>query len=156
MNRTTGNGDPGRIAAQIVSGIGFLGGGMIIQSGGAVSGLTSAATVWVVAAIGLCIGLGFPIIAFIFTVTVFFTLYVLSKVDNKVFGKMHCYECWISLKHTDAHARAKVMESFQHGDLELNRLMISDNESTTQITVKYYSTEVRHLRMQASLWSVPL
>src|SRR5690606_20701466 len=52
--------DPGRLAAQVVVGIGFLGGGMIIQAGGAVTGLTSAATVWVVAAIGVCIGLGYP------------------------------------------------------------------------------------------------
>ncbi len=155
ISDSTGHaGDPARIAAQIVSGVGFLGGGMILQSGGAVSGLTSAATVWVVAAIGVCIGIGFPIIAFIFTLTVFFTLYVLSKVDNKIFGKMHCYEAWITLKHSDTHARAKVMESFQHSDLELNRLMVTENETSCQITAKYYSTETRHLRMQASLWSV--
>lgn len=148
-------GDPARIAAQIVSGIGFLGGGMIIQSGGSVLGLTSAATVWVVAAIGVCIGVGFPIIAFIFTVTVFFTLYVLSKVDNKVFGKLHCYEAWITLKHTDTAARAKVMEAFQQSDLELNRLMVTETEQSCQIKAKYFSTEARHLRMQAALWSVP-
>lgn len=146
--------DPARIAAQIVSGVGFLGGGMIIQSGGSVSGLTSAATVWVVAAIGLCIGLGFPIIAFIFTITVFFTLFVLSKVDNKVFGKMHCYEAWINLKSSDPDGRAKVMEVFQNSDLELGRLIVSETDNGCQISAKYYSAETRHLRMQASLWSV--
>ncbi|MEJ2502151.1 MAG: MgtC/SapB family protein [Gemmatimonadota bacterium] len=48
--------DPGRIAAQIVSGIGFLGAGTIIQSRGNVTGLTTAATLWVVAAIGMAVG----------------------------------------------------------------------------------------------------
>ena len=51
-------GDPGRIAAQIVSGVGFLGAGTIMQSQGMVTGLTSAATIWVVAAIGMTIGAG--------------------------------------------------------------------------------------------------
>lgn len=51
-------GDPGRIAAQIVSGVGFLGAGTIMQAQGIVTGLTSAATIWVVAAIGMTIGAG--------------------------------------------------------------------------------------------------
>jgi putative Mg2+ transporter-C (MgtC) family protein len=51
-------GDPGRVAAQIVSGVGFLGAGTIMQSSGTVTGLTSAATIWVVAAIGIAVGSG--------------------------------------------------------------------------------------------------
>lgn len=54
-------GDPGRIAAQIVSGVGFLGAGTIMQGGGTVTGLTSAATIWVVAAMGMAVGGGFYI-----------------------------------------------------------------------------------------------
>lgn len=150
-----GTGDQTRIAAQIVSGIGFLGGGMILQGGGAVTGLTSAATVWVVAAIGMCIGLGFPITAAIFTVTVVFTLYFLSKVDNKVFGKLHCYETWIHLQSMDPAARAEIMETFQHSDLELTRLTVDEKDDRYQILAKYYASEVRHLRIQAALWSVP-
>lgn len=53
--RTT-NADPGRVAAQIVSGIGFLGAGTILQARGSVVGLTTAATLWVVAAIGMAVG----------------------------------------------------------------------------------------------------
>ena len=51
-------GDPARLAAQIVSGIGFIGAGTIMQSSGGVTGLTSAATIWVVAAIGIAVGSG--------------------------------------------------------------------------------------------------
>jgi putative Mg2+ transporter-C (MgtC) family protein len=53
-----GHGDPTRIAAQIASGIGFLGAGTILHARGSVTGLTSAATIWVVAAIGVAIGAG--------------------------------------------------------------------------------------------------
>jgi len=147
--------DPGRIAAQVVVGVGFLGGGMIIQAGGGVVGLTSAATVWVVAAIGMCIGMGYPIVASIFTVTVFFTLFVLSKVDRKVFGKMHIYESIITLSKLDTEARAEVMEAFDSADLELTRLVVTEGDNECQIIAKYVCSEARHLRVQATIWSVP-
>lgn len=51
-------GDPGRLAAQIITGVGFIGAGTILHSRGAVTGLTSAATIWVVAAIGVALGAG--------------------------------------------------------------------------------------------------
>ncbi|HSQ34864.1 MAG TPA: MgtC/SapB family protein [Candidatus Binatia bacterium] len=61
--------DPARLTAQIVSGIGFLGAGAIIQARFAVHGLTTAATIWTVAAIGIAVGSGFYLLAF--TVTIF-------------------------------------------------------------------------------------
>ena len=56
-------GDPGRIAAQIVSGVGFLGAGAILREGNKVSGLTTAAAVWLVAAIGMAVGYGQYVLA---------------------------------------------------------------------------------------------
>jgi len=70
--------DPNRLPAQIVSGIGFLGAGAILQSRGTVLGLTTAATIWVVAALGVAIGSGRPVIAVIATVTVLFVLRMLD------------------------------------------------------------------------------
>lgn len=70
--------DPNRIAAQVVSGIGFLGAGSIIHARGQVVGLTTAATIWVMAAIGVAIGLGYPIVASIFTVTILVVLKLLG------------------------------------------------------------------------------
>jgi putative Mg2+ transporter-C (MgtC) family protein len=52
----SGSGDPGRVAAQILTGVGFIGAGTIMQSRGSVTGLTSAATIWVVTAIGMDLG----------------------------------------------------------------------------------------------------
>ncbi len=55
--------DPTRIAAQVVTGIGFLGAGAIIREGAGIRGLTTAATIWVVAAIGMAVGFGFYLLA---------------------------------------------------------------------------------------------
>jgi putative Mg2+ transporter-C (MgtC) family protein len=75
--------DQARIAAQVVTGIGFLGAGCIIQSAGKVKGLTTAATIWVVAAVGLIAGAGFPILAFISACMVVTTLAVLGKFERR-------------------------------------------------------------------------
>lgn len=73
--------DPARIAAQIVSGIGFLGAGTIIQARGSVTGLTTAATLWVVAAIGMAAGSGFHVEATGSAVLVLFALVPLGRVE---------------------------------------------------------------------------
>lgn len=72
--------DPNRTAAQIVSGIGFLGAGAIIQSRGSVVGMTTAATIWLVAAIGMVVGMGYPVVATIFTVTVLVVLTFIGPI----------------------------------------------------------------------------
>ena len=72
--------DPTRIVAQIVSGIGFLGAGAIMQDKGNIIGLTTAATIWVVAAIGVTIGFGYPVIATIFTLTILSVLKLLGPI----------------------------------------------------------------------------
>ena len=74
--------DPGRIAAQIVTGMGFLGAGTIIQSRGHVTGLTTAATLWVVAAIGMAVGFGAWVEAVGTTLLVLLTLIPLRKVEE--------------------------------------------------------------------------
>ena len=78
------NADPARLAAQVVSGIGFLGAGAIMKEGLTVTGLTTAACLWVVAGVGLAVGGGFYSGAFITTALVFVTLGALSRLDNLV------------------------------------------------------------------------
>jgi putative Mg2+ transporter-C (MgtC) family protein len=74
--------DPGRIAAQIVSGIGFLGAGTIMQSRGNISGLTTAATLWVVAAIGMAVGAGAYVQAIVGSALVMLALMILGRVED--------------------------------------------------------------------------
>lgn len=76
--------DPSRIAAQVVSGIGFLGAGTIIKEGATVKGLTTAATLWTVACIGLAIGAGFYWGAAAATLAVMSTLTLFYKVEKRI------------------------------------------------------------------------
>lgn len=76
--------DPSRIAAGVVTGIGFLGAGTIIRSSEHIVGLTSAASVWVSAAIGLAVGCGYFSGAFISTAIAYFTLSPLKAIEKKV------------------------------------------------------------------------
>ena len=77
-------GDPGRIAAQVVTGIGFLGAGAIVHARGTVQGLTTAAGIWVVCAIGLAVGAGRYADATAITVLVVFVLVGLRRVERAV------------------------------------------------------------------------
>ena len=80
-------GDPGRVAAQVVTGIGFLGAGAIIQSRGQIAGLTTAALIWVVASVGLLIGSGFHLLALVGTGIIFLALTLLGRVERKILNR---------------------------------------------------------------------
>ncbi len=78
--------DPGRIAAQVVTGIGFLGAGTIMHEGPFIRGLTTAAGLWVVAAIGLAAGAGFYVEAVATTAMALISLTVLARVERSYIG----------------------------------------------------------------------
>ena len=80
--------DPTRIAAQVVTGIGFLGAGAIIRQGLSVRGLTTAASMWVVAAIGIATGAGYYSAAVITTVVVLLSLWPLRIVAFRMFERL--------------------------------------------------------------------
>ncbi|BAT71494.1 Mg2+ transporter-C family protein [Thermosulfidibacter takaii ABI70S6] len=75
-------GDPTRIAAQIVSGIGFLGAGAILRIGASVKGLTTAASLWATAGVGMACGAGFYSGAIIATGLILLTLFLLGKIEK--------------------------------------------------------------------------
>ncbi len=68
--------DPSRVAAQIVTGIGFLGGGVIFRQGDYVSGLTTAATLWATAAVGLAVAFGLYLVSFLTSILIYLLLYL--------------------------------------------------------------------------------
>ncbi|MDE5629465.1 MAG: MgtC/SapB family protein [Muribaculaceae bacterium] len=78
------NGDPGRIAAQIITGIGFLGAGAIIQMKGSVRGLTTAAGVWMIAIIGMTVGLGLYLLSIVACGLILFVLVQLERIEQQV------------------------------------------------------------------------
>ena len=83
--------DPARLAASVITGIGFLGAGTILFTGKSITGLTTAASVWVVAALGLCVGAGFYTAAIATTVLILMTLIVFNKLELRYMkgNKLH-------------------------------------------------------------------
>jgi putative Mg2+ transporter-C (MgtC) family protein len=79
-------GDAGRIAAQIVTGVGFLGAGVILREGGQIRGLTTASTVWLVAALGMGIGMGHFIFSVGATAIILFILFVFPMIEKSIAG----------------------------------------------------------------------
>ena len=75
--------DQSRVAAQIVTGVGFLGAGTILRSGVTIAGLTTAATIWATAAIGMAVGSGLYIVSVSGTVLVLVILYVFAPARRK-------------------------------------------------------------------------
>ncbi|HEV7657088.1 MAG TPA: MgtC/SapB family protein [Mycobacteriales bacterium] len=79
--------DPSRVAAQIVSGLGFIGAGLIFVQRGAVRGLTTAATIWLTAAIGTAAAAGLPLLALLCTAGHFGVLYGLTPLAQRLSGR---------------------------------------------------------------------
>ena len=77
--------DPTRIAAQVVTGVGFLGAGSILRQGEYVRGLTTAASIWVAASLGMAAGFGYYVIAVFATVVVIVTLVAIRPIENRFF-----------------------------------------------------------------------
>lgn len=94
--------DPTRIAAQVVTGIGFLGGGAILREGATVRGLTTAASLWVTAAIGLAIGLRQWFAAVATTVLAFGVLWLVKHIEREWLPRRRQLEITITLE-TGAH-----------------------------------------------------
>ena len=93
-----GSGDPARMAAQVVSGIGFLGAGTIIVTRHSqIKGLTTAAGLWAAAAVGLATGIGFYEAAIVGAVVIFMTLSVLSNLDSRMHRKTDHFEAYVEL-----------------------------------------------------------
>jgi putative Mg2+ transporter-C (MgtC) family protein len=82
--------DPARLAYSVMGGIGFLGAGAILKNGVNVRGLTTAATIWCVAAIGMAVGIGWYFPSLITTVLVLFALFILDRVEAKL--ETHWYK----------------------------------------------------------------
>jgi putative Mg2+ transporter-C (MgtC) family protein len=116
--------DPSRIAAQIVTGIGFLGAGAIIREGLSVRGLTTAATLWVVAAIGLASGSGYYSAALMTTIVVVFLLWPLRYIARRLFERPH--EFRLAVRLTAGASAATVVEALERLGVRIESFEVGD------------------------------
>jgi len=128
--------DSARIAAQIVSGIGFLGAGAIIRRGEAILGLTTAATIWFVASIGMGIGAGYYVISSVGTALALAILFVFRKFENLV-DRIHTtrtYHVIVSAEDDAVRELSLVLDSCGLRVLG-NKQVKSDNRYFYEITL---------------------
>jgi putative Mg2+ transporter-C (MgtC) family protein len=117
--------DPTRIAAQIVTGIGFLGAGAIIRHGISVRGLTTAATLWIVAAVGLAAGAGYYSGAVITTVVVLVTLYPLRIVAYRTLRRFRPEDGRLLVALPAGESPGAVLDEIERSGARLESIEIS-------------------------------
>jgi putative Mg2+ transporter-C (MgtC) family protein len=148
--------DPTRIAAQVVTGIGFLGAGTIIQSRGTITGLTSAATIWVVAGIGLTVGAGFPFIGFIGALMTLGTLVILHRIEPRLLGKCHFVGCTVVFSNDGGRTRAEIAALLTENDFDMSQLAIEKVDGrTSKLHLNFCDKHPTHHRFLSELWRTP-
>jgi len=128
--------DPLRLGAQVISGIGFLGAGTIIKDGSRVRGLTTAASLWVVACVGLAIGAGLYEMSVGATLLSFTTLLILKKIEKIFSGNPKILEITINNSETSLEI-ARILNILKQMDVKVESVnMYPQNDISTQ--VKFY------------------
>lgn len=164
------NGDPGRIAAQVITGIGFLGAGAIIQMKGSVRGLTTAAGIWMVAIIGMAVGLGLYWLSVVACLLILFILVLFERIEQYVSrgaeARIIRIRTGVILKNIDSYRevlrrhRIHLNNFYVDYDFELNEtrlnLMVLVRETTDYIELfsefhKLYPTKSITLANQLSI-----
>ena len=129
--------DPTRIAAQIVTGIGFLGAGAIIRQGIDVRGLTTAASLWAAAAIGMAVGAGYYFGAAATTVVVVTVLYLLREVRNALLARFRTDFGVLTVDYSQrGRGINKVTEALERHGLEIRSLGAELEEGRSRYTLQ--------------------
>jgi putative Mg2+ transporter-C (MgtC) family protein len=123
--------DIGRLGAQVISGIGFLGAGTIIHEKGSVKGLTTAATLWVVACIGLGIGLGYYYLTIISAISVFLVLVSLKRFEKRFLDKN--VVLILEIEYTNESEMVNILTSYFNS----KRITTKNIEFTTEEDKEY-------------------
>ncbi|WP_306533845.1 MgtC/SapB family protein [Geobacter sp.] len=147
--------DPGRIAAQVVTGIGFLGAGAIIREGASIRGLTTAACLWIAAAIGLACGAGLFIVSLVVTVISLATLLLLKRVEGLL--KRDTYNSVKIWSDDVAGQLGRIERILKDGELEIIDFNVEKDIDAARIFFKFqvkYSMRGKKVEVVDALVSV--
>lgn len=140
--------DPARLAAQVISGVGFLGAGTIMRNGFGVTGLTTAASLWVSAAIGLSAGAGFYYGAVISTFLVVMSLFALNKVE-KLFSRTKKVRDLLIRLEKNSSGLHYVLEHLNNSGMQINKIVV-ENERDSDVQSGSYLNIRIHLKLKKS------
>lgn len=127
--------DPTRLSAQVVSGIGFLGAGTILRQGVTVSGLTTAASLWVIAGVGLAVGSGFYFAAIVTTLLVLVSLELLNHIEGYIIKKraLHVLEVTV-LEERGKSMLGELASFFAEREVRIKKLRLDEGEEEAKET----------------------
>lgn len=138
--------DRTRIAAQIVSGIGFLGAGAIIRDRGNVVGLTTAATVWVMASIGMLVGGGYAVAGIVLTLLVVGTLTVIQKLHYRMLSGCQYQQCGLHYDGADGKTRIRILDVLDDHQIPDRRWDVREEADGQECLTLSYCHYHRHHR----------
>lgn len=138
-----------RMAAGVITGIGFLGAGSILQSRGTIAGLTTATTIWLVAGLGLVIGAGYYLPALIFTALTITTLLLFRRVEESYLRRSQF------LYHVKVKARPYILASLRklalHHGVKLERLTMKQEGPSYLLSFAFSSSEEKEQEFNQGL-----
>src|SRR6056297_3148308 len=120
--------DIGRIVAQVITGVGFLGAGTIIIDKGSVKGLTTATTLWVVACLGLAIGLGYYKISVISGIMIIFIIVFLKKIEIMANNRKHLRKVEVSYYAEDINFIEHTVNFFRKNKIQVRDIKLLESD----------------------------
>lgn len=154
-----GGGDPVRMGAQVISGIGFLGAGTIIVTrNNQVKGLTTAAGLWAAACIGLAIGIGFYEGALIGSIAVIGIMTIFHKLDSVLMKHNRLLEIYVefaSIKQLSIFMEASRQSNLEVHNMEISKTRIPDDFSVAAILLLKSEKKKKHSELLEKLGSLP-
>jgi putative Mg2+ transporter-C (MgtC) family protein len=144
-----GGNDLTRIAAGVITGIGFIGAGTIIQSRGSIVGLTTAATLWAMAGLGLVIGAGYYLVAVIFTAIIILTLIIFRYIEAN-YLKRSLYMYTLRAKYSRGILN-NIKKLAIHEGFKLDELSLKKEENFALLNLSFQATEEKEQKFNESL-----
>ena len=137
VSRGYGAGDPSRVTAQIVTGVGFLCAGTILRTGTDVKGLTTAASLWATSAIGVAISMGGPFmaVAIVATLLTLFTLSIVAKAEQRFFPQSQTHALSVILDQSDRLVDV-LQQIHQKPGAKVKGVVVKSKEPECEVEIK--------------------
>lgn len=142
--------DPSRIPSYVISGIGFLGAGTILVHRGSVRGLTTAASIWVAAGIGLVAGIGMYFVAILATAIVLIALHILQKIENKYLPS-HNRKVILVIAEDSKDTFAELQRIFEGSGVKITEVHIDSVEAYTDRRLSEYAFAINESSVDQEL-----
>ncbi|MBI3876980.1 MAG: MgtC/SapB family protein [Verrucomicrobia bacterium] len=150
------HGDPGRIASQIVTGIGFLGAGAILRGQAGITGMTTAATIWIMAAVGMVAGAGYAVASLALSLLVVGVLTVISTLEKKYLGHCEFSSVLVTFDPAGGKSVVKIEEILEDHHVQRGPMDLSTaSDGMKQLRLNYCHAHRHHREFLTSLAALP-